>query len=254
MDSALEEQSLTNQKNEKTYYHRPEIIENIQIACSHGDEQILALLKIQEEKDSNFLKNETLVYLIRNRYKNDSVLADQIYEILIKRIKQIVNKYKTFFSNEADKDDYIADILFHLAKEIKEKKEESVIYAEASFGQWVVRCGANFYRGYERIKEQDHQQDSLEKLKEDGNIYEPTGLTTAFLPADSQLIIKETVAKLSPHERELFHLHYILGMQVFSKDEKILTLSKHFGKTPRTINDRLRKIENEFASVGGKRI
>lgn len=236
---------LNISKEPENLYQRHEGI-NAQIVenSNFTDQEIL--------KKLDNLASEVLVYLMRRRFRENTEAANLTYRILIKRIFQITKKYKNLFDSKNDLEDYVQDILLHLAKEISEKKDESIIFAEANFKSWVVRCGANFYRSYDRVRKQNKSHDSIDRENEEGFLEEPSGVSFEFLPVDKQLIFKEVVVKMAPNFRELFYLHYILGIQVDSKDSTVPTLAKHFGKTPRTINDWLRKIEHEFSSKLGK--
>ena len=66
-------------------------------------------------------------------------------------------------------------------------------------------------------------------------------------PVDTQLLNDEALSLLEPNLREAFVLK-VEGCPIEDRDPNVMTISKHFGKTSRTIRNWIAEAEKQLAA------
>jgi len=233
------------------------------------ESEILAVLATDPATWSpSALKSETLVYLIRWLWRcNDQQNIGRMIECLGKRIAQIARDFVSGFPPNIT-DDFAIEIaeevnLLIFASEPNRRSE----FLEVSFRGAIKRRAIN---KREKVKERLKHEvgESSIQTKTTGEEYEgiiashsdgqPNPGEIALLVEAQRLLpeqIRKALAAVSnPLHREAVILHHLRGWQISSSDNAIPTLSTHFDKSPRQIQNWLKGAMKQMRTALGESI
>ncbi len=197
------------------------------------------------------LKSETLVFLFREKVQTDYEITGEIWQILSKRIFQIAKRQISYFTNEADFEDFIGDIYVKFFAKALELESNEADYAQVSFGEFIKGFILNELRKKQIVKTRDNQTVWLdENFEEDEK--QSFELSVKFTDAEKNMVFRQALKQLPQEILEVCYLHYLEGIQIDSKDPKKITIAKIFGKNERTIRLWLKKAGEILADYKGE--
>lgn len=223
------------------YYRRPEVERQIADALSQSRALIEQRLRERDKASELFLKEECLVYLIRDfAQRGDDTMASEISNELAARCMDFIKNHVRRLVNFADFEECRSDILMQTFQRIYDFATDRADYLEVSFWNYLKRLSDDAIEKYNTSQRREWITDSFDEAvtTEEGTksrIGEPSGDLSEEL-FDS-IRLREALLLLPSHIRTAFIMHYLDGYQIESSDPSVPTLAKHFDKSPRMIRN-----------------
>ncbi len=237
------------QSNGELYTRRPEVELQISKILSLESKQIFELLDIRDRNREDYVFDETIVYLLRQaRERNDDTVIQTLYIELNRRIWNLLNRFRSKFSNVEDFEDLGQTIGLDMLRKIFDTVGGSADYAQVNFGDFVITQGTVKFR--ENVAKMKREENSIEldKHDEDGQDFE---LETNDLPIIEKLSLQQGFNTLPPHILEVAVMLRD-GWQIESKNESEPTISKHLKVSSRTIRNWLNEARRILAEYEGE--
>jgi DNA-directed RNA polymerase specialized sigma24 family protein len=233
------------------YRREPAVEAQIAQARALGPADLVARAQLVDKSDPRYLQEETLSYLIRRAHRGaEDTLVNDLAEVLVARCTAYL-KATLRPLQQGKLEEVIADAL----AEIFEKLVEPVGSDAGDFLQvrfWVVvkRLG---WAAHKRAVEELQRESIFVTLEPTGDGFEDDEDRALEIedrvtpPVDTQLLNDEALSLLEPNLREAFVLK-VEGWPIEDRDPNIMTISKHFGKTSRTIRNWIAEAEKQLAA------
>lgn len=224
------------------YVRTPEVESQIKYAMGLDPPSLIERACNSDHKSLGFLKEECLVYLIREYLaRDDKRTTEQLFKILFERCAEFI--YQRLYSLERDRaEDLYQDICSQLIDKIMDLESDRGDFLQVRF--WVVlkklalTAYSNLHREYAR--EESHFQ-SLYLQTDEGEVM--IDIPDSSISQDEVAACKEGINALKGRHREVFVLRHFGGWPISSNDPEDETLSARFGVSPRTIQNWIEEAE-----------
>jgi DNA-directed RNA polymerase specialized sigma24 family protein len=238
--------------------HRDERVElQIEAALMLDTSRLVARARITEESAPDFLREECLVYLIRDCHRSgDWQLGDILGEVVFRRCKKWINDRVRAALNPAYVDDCIGDVLLNLSEMILEQSDRGD-FAQVRFWKFLKRLTIESIKKHLKVQRNDLKSCPIEEVDgEDGEGPSPPLQVSdrSVIPADHLMIYHEGLSQLKEPLRQAFILRHYYGWQIESNDHCEPSISRHFNVTAKTIGNWLRRAEKTLDDWRGKKI
>ena len=193
------------------------------------------------------LRDETLVYLIRERRRaQDWAIAERLVRVLIERCRRVL--LGTLHSLPQDvRDEAIRTVLQQLFARITDLDDDRGDFYQIRFALGIKRLGTSAFRQCVLTLARD-------RLTEQQNAEPSDSRDASFNPhqwPDDAVDLRDARKGLEAikdnRHREAFFLHKVRDMPIESDDPELATISRHFGVSPRTVNNWLKQAEADLA-------
>lgn len=242
---------LTRCNLQGVLYSREEPVgAQIKEALALGTADLVARARISDKADPAYLQEETLAYLIRRAHRaaNDN-LASDLVEVLVERCTRYL---KTLRRLPQDKfEEVVADTVAEIVEKLVEPEgSDAGDFLQVRFWVVVKRLGwAAHKRAVDELKRETlfvtlEPTGADSDDEEDRAIQIPERVTPGV---DTQLLNDEALSLLEPNVREAFVLK-VEGWPIEDRDPNVMTISKHFGRTSRTIRNWIAEAEKQLAA------
>jgi len=204
-----------------------------------------ALLKWAEKEaqDPEFLKDEALVFLIRAFHKSGNKdITNQLSEILIRRWTPFIySKFNGF----VDADDAFCAVIKILFTHILFRDNGRGDFLQVKFGLHLKRIIMSVFRTHRDKNEKELSTFTFSDLsnEEDEDTDWDESIGSEELSPEDSVFIDEAIDVLTGDLQEVYILRRKYDFQIESIDPNEPTLSKYFGKTPRTIRNWLNQAD-----------
>lgn len=244
---------LTRSNKAGNVYRRSEQVElHIQGLVRLLDNDLVARARNQDKDSLDYLQEETLVYWIREYFhRGDSGRAGDLAEILLERsVKLIHSKLGRLGPDRALQAKH--DVISDLFKDIFDLESDRSDFLQVRFWLTLERRIINVFKQYIRddnravplsVPGEDDEIDE-DDISKDLEIREPT-LTSSIV--EQREVIRDALASIDEPFRTAFVLYYYEDWPIESKDAGVLTISRYFKKTPRTIQNWLKRAEQALS-------
>lgn len=254
---------LTHRNQSGEVYERTdEVQEQIRAALALDPGPMLERARIRNHKALGYLREECLIYLIREYLrKGTNRVVKQLSEILFRRCAKSVNERLRALGPQCV-DDAFNDVMKGLYERIYDLENDRGDYFQVRFWLALKRLTIRTFTRYvnrldrERRREQHAVNPGAipgTEGEENGDldpldaVEEPT-ISVAELPE-----LKEGLGAIkNPRHRIAFALRYFGRMKTESDDPEEPTISKYFEKTPRTIRNWLKQAEKDLEEWRGE--
>ncbi len=246
----------------KVYTRTREVESQIREALSLDWTVLCEHVAIERYTTPGFIKEECLVYLIRRFLRaGESELVSHLINCLANRLARRVHSRVSASLNWSLVDDSAQEVMIEVARRITDLDSDKDDFAQARFGLWLERVTYNAIRPHIRT-----QRDTRAKHADIEEVEQSNGKKKALrsdsLSPEQILLNQETLRlateqaeglleRLDPEVREAYMLRHRDGMEIENKDPDVMTISKHFGRTPRTIRTWLRGAEEKLQELQG---
>lgn len=248
---------LTRSTKAGTPYARPPEVEaQLNELLGESPAEQLARAKCTDKGSPRFLKDECLVYLVREAWFGDDLaLYSELSQQLIRRCTPTIQRTLRLLGVAADDlQDVFGDVITQMMTEILDDEGAGDFY-QAKFRRGrrflTLKVHARYERQHEllltenrlyapRDEEVDDDEDaSLEdRARQPGDVAED---------AVQLLEIREALASIrDPRHRQAFVLHYYDDWPIETQDPLVPSVSGHFEVTPRTVSNWLRAAERDL--------
>ena len=215
--------------------------------------ELLNRAALEDAQRKGFIKEETLVYLIRAFHRaGNTEITNQLSEALIKRCASFIYSK---FSGLNDPDDAYSAVIAEMFEQLLFRDDGRGDYFQVRFWRALKLLVITVFHSH--VDETKDDQATFiafselageEHEKTDRNDLVPgfiprTAIANPDLSTEETVLIRDAISKLEEPLRTAYILRYLLGLQIESNDPTEPTLSKTFDKDPRTIRNWLKHAE-----------
>jgi RNA polymerase sigma factor (sigma-70 family) len=241
---------------ERTQEVQAQILEELETDHS----TLLDRASISDFKNPSYVHPECLVYLIR-RFQREGKehLAGELMNRLAVRITGPTFRRVSKYLRQVYLDECIDSVIHDITCRLFDLKTDRDDFAQRYFWPWLEARTSNVLRTFLKRQAEGQVIDSLEDAKRDqytDKKKEKVELKDGKPGPESQALATEAyklLDKLEPEECLLYVLRYYKEWEIENGDPSVKTISDYFNVTPRTIRNRLHRIEAKLQGwLGGK--
>lgn len=230
---------------------RPEVEKQIKEVLLFGLDDLRCSLKETDYSKPEYLKSECLAHLLRHHQKlGDENMVSEVARALNARLIRTIEGHISFVSPNR-KDECRDEIVTSIILPIIDLESDGGDYAQVSFGQWAKLRILDAVDRYFSIQDREDKTETLTRPEDDSDEEVETAedefRVGDLRPEEYNVFITRALNELSENERKVFLMVHTWGWDIESQDPTVPTISRHFGKTPRTINNWLRSAERKLA-------
>ncbi|MFL5733043.1 MAG: hypothetical protein ACJ78Q_07550 [Chloroflexia bacterium] len=246
----------------RPFQRDPEVEEQICTALALEPGALVVRAGVRDRSDPRFLREECLVYLIRELNQDAErrrVASDLSGELLLRIEGYLARELRRLGPDHYEEAG--DEVVTKLFDKITDPHTDLGDFAQVSFWTFLAAKVSDAYRrhltqltkersqvapawvhGGEAVGDQDGSRQ--------GEDLEPEPTTGPEL--DTSLLAEELLDSLSGHHLAVMKLH-MAGWPISSKNSGEPTISRYFGKTPRTINNWLREAHSQLLAAVAQR-
>lgn len=239
------------------YVRPPEVESQLNEVLGEPAAEQLARAKCIDEGSPRFLKDECLVYLVREAWlADDLALYSELSQQLIRRCTRRIQRPLRLLGVAADDlHDVYGDVITEMMTAILDDEGLGDFY-QIKFRRALRFLTLNVHGRYERQHERFLTENRLdaphgqESEGEEDDSLEDRVRQPGDVAADAvQLLeIREALAAIrDPRHRQAFVLHHYDDWPIETQEPLAPSVSGHFQVTPRTVNNWLRAAERDLA-------
>ena len=258
-DESCLPQPLTRRNAAGQVYQRLAVVDRqIKEALGLDDEELRSHLEVRDEKSPAFLKEESLVYLIRHHHgaENRNFVND-LAECLLKRCATWIDGKLRGLRTDLMEDGN-SGVVAELFERILNLASDRGDFLQVRFWMGIERITVNVFRKqvtqFDTESSGDYDQITIDDLTQRGAVVVPTA--SAGRPVESEavdnVLIEAALHQLEEPIRSAYLLRHHKDWPIEDKDPAVQTISRHFGKTPRTIRNWLSKADEILEAWRGE--
>ena len=248
---------LTRTNADGEVYQRHTVVDSqIREALRLYPEELRRRSEIRDDAPPDFIKEEALVYLIRHYHKTENRQCfNDLSECLLTRCATLINSKLSRLGADWQEDGY-SEVVVELFDRILDLDSDRGDFLQVRF--WVVleRLTVQVFRKMLKVEQSTIPLASLAGYDgEDvatAEVEIPAPSTHATRSVESEVIdsilIQDALSQLDEPIRSAFLLRHYAGWPIEDQDPSVRTISRHFGKTPRTIRNWLASAEERLAA------
>ena len=257
--SCLPEPLTRKNANGEIYQRDAVVVRQIQEAVKLDLVEIRRRSKITDKESPGFLKEESLVYLIRHYHKlTNRPTVDVLTESLLRRCASLIKGKLHSLGAEAAKDGY-SEIVTELFDRILDLNSDKGDFLQKRF--WVALEKLTITVFKSQLKRIKRELDILPLSSVEGNDGNDSDMSTfnsgrrasaAYntrtleSEVNDRILIHAALRHLKEPLRTAYLLRYYEDWPIENQDPSVPTISRYFNKTPRTIRIWLAKAEKEL--------
>lgn len=252
MQIQIEPLTRLNRKR-KPYQRTKEVESQIRAALATDHPTVLAHAAISDFKNANYIHPECLVYLIRRFHGEgeENVAADLMNKLAIRITGPIFRRVSKHL-RPVYTDGCIDSVIHEVTCRLFDLQTDRDDFAQRCFWLWLEARTFNVLRTFLKRQTEDQLTDYLEDAERDQASF--SRKKTVEIKDEQPLPEAVAIAaeayrlldKLEPEERLLYVLKYYEEWEIENKDSSVRTISSYFNVTPKTIWNRLQKIEGKL--------
>ena len=258
-DTSCLPEPLTRRNLDGKIYQRQQIVnKQIQKALGFGHEELRRRLEVKDKTSPGFLKEESLVYLIRHYHKAENLqCVNNLSKCLLTRCSTLINS-KLDSLNADLRDEGYWDVVAELFARILDLDSDRGDFLQVRFWMGLKRLTVQVFRKYIKqcnrellVDDEREAIDELTHKRETGTTYTPEPRTVDMEPIKWTLI-REALCQLEEPFRSAFLLRRYYEWPIEAQNPNVRTISQHFNKTPRTIRNWLARAEECLTAWRGE--
>jgi len=238
-------------------YQRHTVVDSqIREALRLYPEELRQRAEIRDDASPDFIREEALVYLIRHYHKTEnSQSVDDLSECLVTRCATLINGRLSGLGADWQEDGF-SEVVVELFDRILDLDSDRGDFLQVRF--WVVlkRLTVQVFRKMLKVDQNTIPLDSLAGYDDEAvaaaEVDVPASSTHETRSVESEaidsILIKDALSQLDEPIRSAFLLRHYAEWPIEDQDSSVRTISKHFGKTPRTIRNWLASAEECLAA------
>lgn len=244
------------------YERAPDVQAQIAAVLELSPTALVERAQIRATTDPDYLKEETLVYLLRyyrQTRQEDAVSA--LTGLLMHRSALNMNDWFRSLDVEARKD-AAQDVWRQLFERVFDFSSDRGDFFQVRFWMGLERLAIGVFRRYEHEHEQSEQEISIDSPRssadtsidaetEDWESAVQMEMLEAEITTEQRAVYREGLRHVPEPQRTAFLLHHYYGWPTEDQDPSVPTISGYFGKTSRTIRNWLKQAEAKLEQWRG---
>ena len=225
-------------------YRRDNAVEmQIASALTMKPEALAERAKLPDVSGPEYLKEECLVYLIREYHMggHDALVSELSAELLRRSDRMIRAKLqKLGVERFEEANDEIVEMLFSRILDFRSDRGD---YFQVRYWLFLKRLLADVYSKHLELLKRAANEVSPGWVYGSEPDSEETGtqyvapVAAGGLSAEERVLVSDALGRLGEPYKTLIVLRYYEDWPVESEDEGVMTISRYFDKTPRTIRN-----------------
>ncbi len=248
--SCLPEPLTRKNADGEVYCRQAAVDRQIQTALGLDSGELRTRSEVTDKASPDFLKEEALVYLIRHYHRAaDQGCVNFLSEALLRRCATWISHQLHSLDNEAAEEGY-SDVVTRLFERILDLDSDRGDFLQVRFWMVLKKLAVDVFdrqlrqltRGRDSIPLTTiagHDGEDDKAATRGARLRTPGALATRA--AESEAIerteIREALSQLDEPLRSAFLLRHFVGLPIEDQDPAVHTISRRFGKTPRTIRN-----------------
>jgi len=214
-------------------------------------------LTIRRDDEAGYIKEETLVHLLREYHRRgDGEVDNAVAEVLLRRCTPQAKKYLRSLGDQQFEIAH-ADLSSQLFEKILDANEGRGDFLEVRFGRAFKNLARDVFRSHR--KDTDDARSRLVPLSslagydgdDDRRTADSDTARQPVVPENRVVLANEALNEIPKPERIAYLLYEYGKWQIESKDPHTPTISKYFQRNPRTIRNWLKTAENALEKWRG---
>jgi hypothetical protein len=247
----MEIQPLTRRNAMGVVYQRlPEVEQQLGAALALGPGDLVARASIPDYRAPGYLQEECLVYLIREYHRQcQEQLVTALSQILLHRSAKFINGQLQSLPPERVNEAY-REVITGLFTRILAVDDDRGDFLQVRFWKALDRLTKTAFTNQTKDLARSQKltpwpnSGEAETGDDDRRMSSSLGaMRASVLSPEWHLAIREALSVLPEPQRSAFILSYYDDWPIDSTDANVPTISKYFGKTPRTIHNWLKQAE-----------
>jgi len=264
-DTSCLPEPLTRTNAAGEIYQRPAVVDKqIQEALRLDSEELRRRLEVTDEVSPDFLKEESLVYLIRHYHKaEDQRSVKELSDFLLSRCATYINGQLYSLGDDAAKEGYL-DVVAQLFSRIFDLGSNRGDFLQVRF--WIVlkRLTVQVFRKQSKQLKlglncfpltslEGYNGEDTDAETRRGGMLAPAIVTSRSIESEviEKDLIQAALSQLKEPLRSAYLLRHYEEWPIEDQDPTVRTISRHFNKTPRTIRNWLARAEECLAAWRG---
>jgi DNA-directed RNA polymerase specialized sigma24 family protein len=242
----------------KPYQRTPQVESQIVEALALDESELAERLDIRDFRTEGYFREECLVYLIRRCHQeNRKDQVNKLTEKLIQRCARRINDRVSFSLDPIYVDDCFREVIAAAFGQILDLDSNHGDFAQVRFWLWLDRITSNVMRRHWKQQREDWVTDSIDCDEEEDEgrsqalrqkLEEVVSQSSA---PDWHSVTAESLQLLSPNERQAFLLRHYAEWEIENQNPKIMTISRYFNRSSRTIRNWLTIAEKKLQDWKG---
>ena len=252
-------QPLTRRNADGEVYQRLAAVDRqIKEAIGLDHEELRRCLEVSDDDPSAFLKEESLVYLIRHYHKaGNQEFVNDLAECLLKRCATWIDGNLGSL-REGLRGDGNSSVVAEVFDRILDLTSDRGDFLQVRF--WVVlkRITVDVFwkqvNQFDTESSGDYDQAAIDTLTQQGAVVVPTTFAVRSVESEGvdNVLIEVALRQLEEPIRSAYLLRHHRGWPIEDRDPAVQTISRHFGKTPRTIRNWLARADERLEAWRGE--
>lgn len=259
---------LTRRNADAVGYRRePAVERQIREALTLRPDQLRERVRIGDRESPGYLKEESLIYLIRHhRQTGELRLVNDISEALLRRCARLIDSRLNRLGGEAARDGY-NDVVERLFAQVLDFESDRGDFLQVRF--WValerlaIRAFNEQLKQHKRVEDEvslsslaGHDRDEDDAAGRNVRPHPDAEAGTPTLGGEAAVerndLIQDALSRLEEPYRSAFLLRHHAGWPIEDKDPSVRTISRHYGKDPRTVRNWLRRAKETLEQWRGE--
>lgn len=251
---------LTRCNREGTVYQRTETVEaQIVTALTLSPWQLIERAQIADYQSPSYLKEECLVYLIREYYQHGyETLVNDLSAMLLLRCERVIKAKLSVFGPSV-LEDASQEVIEELFSQIVDLESDRGDFLQVRFQVVLERLViAAFRRQQERRQEAKQtvplvaDQEAETDSDASGPVISPEEIVDPGISTEDWILCREALFTLDSPHQTAYILRYYWGWPIEDRDPSVPTISRYFKRTSRTIRTWLREAEQAIERWRGE--
>ncbi len=258
-DAPRQLQPLTRCNAEGNVYQRLAVVDSqIQEALGLDHVGLRNRLEIRDEDSPDFLKEESLAYLIRHYHEaGNREIVNDLAEGLLARCVTWIDSKLASLRNDL-REDGNSSVVAELFARILDRTSDRGDFLQVRFWMGLERITVDVFRKqvsqFNAEWSGDYDQAAIDDLAQQGAVVVP--ITSPGRSVESEaidnILIRAALHQLEEPVRSAYLLRHHRGWPVEDNNPAVQTISRHFGKTPRTIRNWLARADERLEAWRGE--
>lgn len=257
---------LTHRNAEGVVYRREAVVERqITAALTLPPDRLRQRAAVADQQAGEYFQEECLVYLIRHYHRaGDPALVSDLSAALLRRCAKLIEGHLRRLDAEAARDGY-NDVVERLFAPILDLASDRGDFLQVRFWPALEKLAVRAFNQQLTLRKRAQAAVPLSWLAgydrdsgdEPEQVVWPRDLAAVTSPSGETAVIeddliRDALSRIDEPFRSAFLLRHYFDWPVEDQDPAVRTISRHFGKDPRTIRNWLKKAEESLQTWRGE--